>query len=136
MSEGEQYRNTYRFGPLERRGIAGALRPGQVLVLGASCVLAVAVFRRWPTGLGLGVALASVASACTISWLPLAGRNLDEWVPVLARWTALRVVRQQRHISPAPSAGFQIDLAEGALRRPDPLPPALNDTELAAIPTD
>ena len=40
---------TYRFGPLERRGVAGGLRPGRSSLLGAACLFAVAIFRRLPT---------------------------------------------------------------------------------------
>ena len=43
---------TYRFGPLERRGILGQLRAGQAAVVAAGAVLAIAILDREPTRAG------------------------------------------------------------------------------------
>ena len=53
MSEPSTYQRSFRFGPIERRGIAGGLRPGQVAMIGAAALLAVAIFRRSPSAAGL-----------------------------------------------------------------------------------
>ena len=50
-------RLTYRFGPLERRGILGPVRLGQAAILGAGALLAVAVLDRAPSAGGALMAL-------------------------------------------------------------------------------
>ena len=50
----------YRFGPLERRGLVGSLRPLQVFVLAAAMTLGVLLMRLLPTGVGVLAALALV----------------------------------------------------------------------------
>ncbi|MBV9685378.1 MAG: hypothetical protein JO046_26530, partial [Solirubrobacterales bacterium] len=42
-------RLTYRFGPVERRGILGQLRPGQATVIAAGATAALLVLDREPT---------------------------------------------------------------------------------------
>ena len=55
----------HRFGPLERRGLVGSLRPGQVVVLAASLTTGVLLLRLLPSGVGalaaIGLVLASLA---------------------------------------------------------------------------
>ncbi len=134
MTGGERYRQTYRFGPIERRGIAGGLRAGQVLVLAAASLLAVVVFRRMPTTGGLGIAVILIAAACAASWLPVRGRHLDEWAPVVSRWLWLRAGDRHAYRSEAPRQGMIADLDRPMLRRDGALPPALKDTRLLALP--
>lgn len=134
MSGSEQYQRTFRFGPLERRGVAAGLRPGQVLVLAAACILAVVIFRRWPSAGGLAVALAAVALACVAGWLPLAGRSFDEWAPVVLRWAWLRSRGLQRFESKTPGTGQRAHLASRRATRTPDLPPSLAGLQLLSVP--
>ena len=131
----ERYTQEYRFGPIERRGLAGGLRPGQVLVLGCACLLGVAIFRRMPSAGGLVLALAIIATSCASVWVSPGGRQVDEWGPVLAGWLLLRARREQRWTCGLPGAGTTVRLGDGAAARPTPAPhPALGDIELLGAP--
>src|SRR4051794_914930 len=77
---------TYRFGPLERRGLVGGLHPSQVLCLGIAAAAAVVLLRASPNGAGFGVAVATVAAGAALAFAPIAGRTPIAWVPVLAAW--------------------------------------------------
>jgi hypothetical protein len=133
-TEGERYRATYRFGALERRGLVGASRPGRVVLLGAACLVAVVVFRRWPTTGGLGIAMLLVGAACLATWLPVAGRTLDEWVPVVAGWLAARALGASRFRSAVPRAGTTLALESRERHRPLELPRPLDRVGLIGLP--
>jgi Putative type VII ESX secretion system translocon, EccE len=75
-------RLTYRFGPLERRGIFGPARAGQVLVLGVGALLGIAALDRAPTAGGALLAASAFAAACAIALAPLGRRTVQEWLPV------------------------------------------------------
>jgi len=133
-SEGERYRSSYRFGALERRGLMGGNRTGRVVLLGAACLFAVAVFRRLPTAGGLALGVLAIGGACLATWLPVAGRTLDEWAPVLAGWVAARALGSSRYRSAAPRAGTTIELDTRRLRRPLDLPHPLDRVSLVGLP--
>ena len=68
MSTNEQRR--YRFGPLERRGLIGSLRPAQVGVIAICLVVGVILMRALTGGLGLGVAfLIALLAVAFCFWL-------------------------------------------------------------------
>jgi hypothetical protein len=133
-SDGERYRTSYRFGTLERRGIAGGLRPAQVVLLGAACVLAVAIFRRMPTPAGLALGAALVATACAATWLPVAGRPVDEWAPIIAGWLAMQVLADRKYRSRGPWAGVAVDLGKSKGRRLRELPAPIDRVEILSVP--
>jgi hypothetical protein len=113
--EREQYRSTYRFPSLERRGLASGLRPTQVLILACASVVAVALFRRIPTAVGFVGAIAIVLCAGAVTWLPVRERGADEWLPVVAGWLWLQA-RGRRHLSLTPQAGTTVRLPTGSAR--------------------
>src|SRR3954465_11294458 len=102
MSEQEARR--YRFGPLERRGLIGSLRPPQVIVVAATLTAGVILMRSLPTGVGLIAALALVGAALVFCFWPFAGRSAEEWLPIVSSYV-LRRARGRTHVSPAPLAG-------------------------------
>lgn len=112
---------TYRFGPLERRGLIAGLRKGQVGVLVGAGLAAVALLvGRVPHG-GWG-ALAVVGGAVWVAFQPLRGRTVEQWAPVwVTYWvrtlTAGRVWRNDAPTLGHPSLG-------GGPPRPH-LPPTL-----------
>src|ERR687891_423311 len=120
----------YRFGPLERRGWIGALRPGQLAILAAAGFLTIVAVQALKSGLGLvlGVVLLSVGALLT--FVPLYGRPLNEWVPVIGVFMARKATGRHRFRSRAPEAGTRFAGGGGPVR-----PPAsIGKVELLAFP--
>ena len=132
MSAGEHQR--YRFGPLERRGLIGSLRPAQVVLIAASLTAGVILMRTLSSGIGVVSALA-LASAHGRVLLLADQRPLGRGVASDRRPATRSRGRSARHIrrSPAPLAGTRL-AADG---RPEPvaaLPEVGRDLELLAAP--
>lgn len=130
MSDPKQPR-TYRFGPLEHRGIIGGFRRGQVLSIGAASVAAVIVVNVSPTAGGFVFALLLVAVAAGIALIPVNGRTPEEWVPVVLAW----LVRRRSFRSEVPSAGTVAGLDGEGAHRAAVLPAYLDGCELIAVAT-
>jgi hypothetical protein len=123
----------YRFGPLERRGLVGSLRPVQVLVLAVSLTGGVILMRLLPRGGGVLGALGLVLAAIAFCFWPVAGRSAEEWLPIASRFAARRLRGRLRWLSDAPQAGARIDQSS----RPLPvvsLPAAADGLEVLASP--
>jgi hypothetical protein len=123
----------YRFGPLERRGLIGSLRPAQLVIIAAALVGAVLLMRFLPAGAGIFSALALALAATAVCFWPVAGRPAEEWLPVAARHAAQRARRTHRYLSGAPEAGVSVE----ASGRPAPAvspPRAGQGLELLAAP--
>src|ERR1044072_2716119 len=112
MSTNEQRR--YRFGPLERRGLIGSLRPAQVGVIAICLVVGVILMRALTGGLGLGAAFLIALLAVAFCFWPIEGRSLEEWTPVVYRHFSRRVRGRHLRLSPTPHAGPRLE----AGRRP------------------
>src|SRR3954454_21322156 len=95
----------YRFGPLERRGIIGSLRKPQAALLGVGLVAGVVALRLAPNGPNVLLASGALALAALVAFLPIQGRSLEEWTPVVARLLWRRVWRRDAYRSPAPGLG-------------------------------
>src|SRR5215210_3684096 len=98
MSTNEHRR--YRFGPLERRGLIGSLRPAQVAVIAASLVAAVILMRSLSSGTGVAAALVLVLGAAAICFWPVGGRAAEAWLPIAGRHAARRVLGRQIERAP------------------------------------
>jgi hypothetical protein len=123
----------YRFGPLERRGLIGSLRPAQVLIIAGALLAAVVLMRLLPAGAGIFAGLGLVLAAAAVCFWPIATRSAEEWLPIAARHGARRLRRAHRQRSGAPQAGVTIDQSG----RPEPvahLPEAARGLELLAAP--
>ncbi|HEV8053834.1 MAG TPA: hypothetical protein VGP30_03295, partial [Candidatus Limnocylindrales bacterium] len=103
MSTGEHRR--YRFGPLERRGLIGSLRPSQVFIIAASLTGAVILMRSLSSGTGVAAALALVLASVVFCFWPISGRSAEEWLPIVGRHAARRFRGRHVQLSPAPQAG-------------------------------
>src|SRR5262249_31543250 len=77
---------SYSFGPLERRGLVGGLRPSQIGVLGTACATAIVILRLAPNGLGLFLALVLILGGSVLAFLPVSGRTPVAWLPVVVAW--------------------------------------------------
>ncbi|HEX4280470.1 MAG TPA: SCO6880 family protein [Solirubrobacteraceae bacterium] len=110
-------RLTYRFGPLERRGILGQLRFGQAAAMAAGALAAIVVLDRAPTAAGAFLGTLLFAGSLLVAFAPLGRRTADEWIPVMAsfgmRWTHGRL----RFHSAAPAHGIVAAERPGRLRR-------------------
>ncbi len=84
-------RLTYRFGPLERRGILGPVTAGQALLLAIGALLAIAVLDQLATASGALLATGLFASAVVGAVAPIGGRTTQEWAPVATSFAFRRV---------------------------------------------
>jgi len=115
--------NRYRFGPRDRRGLIAGVRAGQVAVVAASLVVAVAMVRDIGRGIGLLLACVVVAVAIAAAWVPIGGRTPEQWIPVAGRYAIDVVLGRRTSIlergsssdgqAPAPFAAFEVTEQEG-----------------------
>jgi hypothetical protein len=134
MTEHNTHARAYRFGPLERRGVVGALRPGQLGLLATSAAAAVAVFRATPGGGGLLLGLVLVATAAVVAFVPVRGRSPEEWAPVLARWLRMHIDGRTEFRCAQPWRGVVAGLDGSGMRRELDLPEALAGCEIVSVP--
>ena len=124
-------RRSYRFGPVERRGLIGALRTGQLAVVGGCGLVAFLAFLALGNahpGAAILIALAAAAMAVAGAFVPVAGRTPEEWAPVAWRYIVNGRLGRRRWTSPAIGAGA----AEAVLV----LPIALSEIDVLAVPLD
>ncbi|MCA1601960.1 MAG: hypothetical protein LC776_10085, partial [Acidobacteria bacterium] len=96
----------YRFGPLERRGLLAGLRGSQLAILGVTGLLVVLALRALPPASGFALAVTTLIVGVGGGFVPVAGRTLDEWLPVLAGWVARSAMGNRRFSSQAPAKGL------------------------------
>src|SRR5436305_12899297 len=100
-----EYSRTFSFGPIERRGLVGALKPSQAVVLIGASVCGVLVVRALPAGSGFAVALVVIAIAAAIAFVPVRGRPVVLWLPIVIDWVGLDARDRRSYRSRQPSAG-------------------------------
>jgi hypothetical protein len=98
-------RLTYRFGPLERRGLLGPIRGGQALALAIGALLAIGILDRSPTATGALAATVLFAGAVALALAPVGRRTAEEWMPIAASFALRRSRRATRFRSAAPTGG-------------------------------
>ncbi len=81
---------SYRFHPLERRGLLLGLQAGQLGTIGTGILGAVVVLRVAPGGLGLLLAVAVIAGTGAMACWPVAGRPFIAWWPLAVSWFVIR----------------------------------------------
>ncbi len=125
-------RQTYSFGPLERRGIFGGVRGGQVAALAAGALTAILVLDEAPSAGGAFMAMVACALAVAAAFAPLGGRTMQEWAPVAVAFAGRRLRRRHRFRSPVPAAGV---VARGGELHPAPAvaPEALADVRIISV---
>src|SRR5213596_2443993 len=89
----------YRFGPLEHRGLIGSVRAGQALLVGGGMVAAVAALNALPVGPNALTALVALVVGVGVAFLPVGGRSLEEWFPVVVAFWFRRQARASAHVS-------------------------------------
>jgi hypothetical protein len=121
-------RLSYRFGPLERRGLLGPLRLGQVVAIGGALLLGVELLDRIGGTAGVAVAVLLLAVAIAFATAPLAGRTVEEWAPVACAFAGRGLFGRRRFRSRLPAAGRTIKVAPSL-----ELPAALRGVELVTV---
>jgi hypothetical protein len=121
-------RLSYRFGPLERRGLLGPLRLGQVVAIGGALLLGVELLDRIGGTTGVAVAVLLLAVAVAFATAPLAGRTVEEWAPVACAFSGRGLFGRRRFRSRLPAAGRTIKAAPSL-----ELPGALSGVELVTV---
>jgi len=116
----------FRFGEPTHRGLLGAVRPAQLLLGGGGAVWAIVLIDISPSGAGAAAGLAGLALAAAAAVVPVAGRTLEQWLPIACAWLTPRLVGRTRTVSPAAGAGVNVSIAGGrtVLREAEPTPPA------------
>ena len=131
-----QTRLSYRFGPLERRGLLGPVRLGQALVLAAGALVAIVALDAAPTGAGLMIATVAAAVSAVIAVAPVAGRTVEQWAPVIAAFLTRRVRHGNRELSPVAVLGARVRPGgDRSLELPQAVtPPAVGDVRIVTAP--
>ncbi|MDQ3876986.1 MAG: type VII secretion protein EccE [Actinomycetota bacterium] len=119
----------YRFAPLERRGVLAGLRVSQLVVIASAGLVSVAAARSLSPPGALATFVALVTAAGVVGFVPVSGRTIDEWLPIVASWGLQAVLGRRR---------FIVCLQSGASRivgdpQPD-LPRPLSGIELLSHP--
>jgi hypothetical protein len=120
----------YRFGPLERRGWIGALRPGQLAILSTAVFLTILAVQALKSGVGLFLGVLILSFGALLTFVPLYGRPLNEWVPVIGVFMARKATGRSRFRSRAPEAGTRFAGGDEAVKLPD----SIGRVELLAFP--
>src|SRR6266536_2059780 len=120
----------YRFGPLDRRGLIGTLRPGQLLVLGSTVLLTILLVETLRNCAGLALGALFLSCGGLASFVPFGGRKLNEWVPVVATFLSRKMRGRNHWRSGAAEAGTRFLGGEIPVRPPDPI----GRVELLAFP--
>jgi hypothetical protein len=100
-------RLTYRFGPLERRGILGPVRGGQAAALAIATVLAIAVINTTASPSGVAVAILLLGAAIAVAVAPVGSRTIEQWAPVICSYALSQLNGRARFQSPLPALGFR-----------------------------
>lgn len=102
----------FSFGPRDRRGLLAGLRTSQLVLLCGGALGAVVITRAGRASLpgAVGVLLC----ALMLGWLPVGGRSLDEWAPVIVGYLiGRRPPRRTRCGRTAPSRRRRVCAADG-----------------------
>jgi hypothetical protein len=122
-------RLTYRFGPVERRGLLGQLRAGQVALVAAGAVAAIVALDREPTAAGAFLGVLVFGTSVVAAFAPLGRRTAEEWTPIALSFAWRRLRGRARFRSSVPATGVlateRVEPRRRLLRHPDPHPPAV-----------
>ncbi len=123
----------YRFGPLEQHGFLMGLRGSQVALLGAGVTTAFGILvaiQRPVVAIVIGVVVLAVA------FVPLAGRTVQQWAPVVGRYAGRRATGRHRWTSTAPAHGHRLIRQSGrarVLEAPVVPPPSLRGLSIVTV---
>ncbi|MDA0168423.1 hypothetical protein OJ998_04930 [Solirubrobacter taibaiensis] len=113
----------------------GGFRRGQILCIGAASVGAVVIVNLTPTAGGFMSALLLVGVGVALAIVPISGRTLEEWAPVLGAWLRATATGARRYRAAASENGVTSSLDGSCARTPIELPSCLAGCEIAAAAT-
>lgn len=123
----------YRFGPLERRTVAGPLSAGQVVIAASAALSALLAAYGLRNTLGLAAAIAILSAGALALLLPFEGRTAEQWAPVLLRWGFRAWRKETTYRSASPGTGIRVCGNENP--RPAPsLPSELTGLDMLEVP--
>ncbi len=108
VEAGRPGRVHYRFSPLERRGVIAGWRSGQIGVVAAGLIVAVAALRSRPSVIGVVAAVSSVAAGVALAFWPVRGRTGEQWLPLVSRWAITGATGTRRQLASAPGRGHSV----------------------------
>ncbi|MDQ6746443.1 MAG: type VII secretion protein EccE [Actinomycetota bacterium] len=131
-------RLSYRFGPLERRGLFGAIRGGQAVVIVLGALVGIVVLDSAPSATGALLATFVFGGACAAMLVPVGRRGADEWVPLMLAFAGRVLSGRRRFRSAVPGRGMRTRLlgAGTAHERPEAspeAPPALRAVRIQTL---
>jgi hypothetical protein len=134
-----QPRLSYRFGPLERRGLLGPVRGGQAAALVAGALVAVVALDLAPSPTGVAIAIVAFGAAIAIALTPFASRTLDEWLPLVSAFASRRLTRRTSFRSAIPARGIAAGTGQALPGTADESstaepPPALRGARIVEVP--
>jgi Putative type VII ESX secretion system translocon, EccE len=115
-------RSTYRFGPLERRGLFGAVRAGQAGLLAGGAVLAIATLDQAPTATGALLATLLFVASLVLALAPVGRRTAGDWAPVIFLFAIRSLVGTRKYRSSTPARGMLARRIPSARGRSEPEP--------------
>ena len=129
-------RRTYRFGPIERHGFLGSVRVGQAATVIAGLFVAFLLLGANPSVDHVAAALLGLVLSVAIATVPMAGRTVEEWLPVAGAWVSRRLTGAHRFQAAAPMEGSRAPTGRrGQLGGADDnLPRALAGVRIVALP--
>ena len=130
-------RMTYRFGPVERRGILGQLRAGQAAVVAAGAVVAIVTLDREPTPAGGFLGVIGFGASLALAFAPVARRTPEEWGPIALSFALRRVTDRLSFRSRAPTRGTHASERSSPRRRllRNPVPdPTVKGVRILEVP--
>jgi hypothetical protein len=99
---------TYRFGPLEQRGLLAGLRVGQILVLAGGVAVSLAIVGSMRSLRAVVPALLVAGAALAAAFVRLGSRTPDRWLPLVVRHLWRRLRGRSRFVSEAPVLGHTL----------------------------
>jgi hypothetical protein len=127
----------YQFGPLERRGLLLGLQGGQVATLGVGGTLAVLALHVLPGAAGALLAIGTLLAAIATALVPVHGRPLEAWLPLVVAYGLRRMRGLHRFHSSAHLAGHLVVIHQEAgildVLPPEERPAHLRDLRILEI---
>lgn len=96
---------TYIFGARRQSGPLAGLRAGQLACLAVGVIGALGLLRLGASLGGLAAAVAWAGGWAAAAFVPIGGRTLQQWAPVLVRWAWRRATGRHRWESATPLLG-------------------------------
>ena len=88
----------YRFGPRDRQGLLLGIRTSQVLIVAGVLVVIVGELRSFRTPLRLPLGFVELVLGLAVAFVPVRGRTLDAWAPVIMRYASAALAGGRREV--------------------------------------